>query len=241
MKKIMVLMCLCAMGVNLTYAASVPRGTATDHRIKVVTYDPNNIVLLKERYGYQTQIAFSQNETVQSVSVGDSSAWQVVPLNNNLFIKPMASSKTNMSVLTNTHSYNFQLDSTDPNTSPTYKLQFMYSDAGYDAQGESNAVNTFSPEKINWKYSFTGERALAPMEAFDNGQFTYFKFKHDGMSHLPAVFIVDKDRNETLVNYHMQGDYMVVNSIAKQFTLRDGSSVSNVYNDLAIGDWQSIR
>ena len=52
---------------------------------------------------------------------------------------------------------------------------------------------------------------------------------------------MDKDKNESLVNYHMQGDYMVVNSVAKQFTLRDGSYVTSVYNDNAIGDWNSVR
>ena len=33
---------------------------------------------------------------------------------------------------------------------------------------------------------------------------------------------------------------MVVNAVAKQFTLRDGTSVTSVYNDFAIGDWQKI-
>ena len=222
------------------YGESVPRRASTDHRVKIVQYDPNNIVPLKGKYGYQTQVTFAPNEIVQNVSLGDSIAWQVVPVNNNLFIKPVASSITNMTVLTNVNSYTFQLNSQDPEVSPTYKLQFMYSQGGYDTSGKSNAVTTVDPTKVNWKYSFTGERMLAPLEAFDDNQFTYFKFKSDGMSHLPAVFIVDKNRGETLVNYHMQGDYMVVNSVAKQFTLRDGAYTTTVFNDLAIGDWNKI-
>ena len=55
-----------------------------------------------------------------------------------------------------------------------------------------------------------------------------------------VVFIVDKDRQETLVNYHMQGDYLVIHDVAKQFTLRDGSTVTSIYNDLAIGDSNRI-
>jgi type IV secretion system protein VirB9 len=57
---------------------------------------------------------------------------------------------------------------------------------------------------------------------------------------MPSVFIVDQHRNETLVNYHMQGGYLVVNSISKQFTLRDGETVATVYNNLAIGDWNKV-
>lgn len=221
-------------------AATVPRGVAADHRVKVVHYDPNNVVVLKGHYGFQTQITFAANESVQSVSIGDSMAWQAVPVANNLFIKPVAESTTNMTVLTNLNSYNFQLDSISANNAPTYKLQFTYPEGGFNSSGSSNAVATFEPDKLNWKYSFTGDRAIAPIEAFDNGQFTYFKFKTDGMSHQPAVFITDKNRNETLVNYHMQGKYLVVNATAKQFTLRDGDDVASVYNDLAIGDWEQI-
>lgn len=231
---------LCGFGLSIAYAASVPRGVAADHRVKVVQYDPNNIVVLKGRYGFQTQITFAQNETVQNVSIGDSMAWLAVPVNNYLFIKPIANSKTNMTVLTNQNSYSFQLDSQDQNISPTYKLQFAYLQGGYDQSGTPNAVTTFDPAKINWKYSFTGDRSRAPIEAFDNDQFTFFKFNKGGMSRLPSVFIVDKEKNETLINYHMQGEYMVIHAVAKQFTLRDGVYVTSVYNNLAIGDWQRI-
>jgi type IV secretion system protein VirB9 len=240
MNKFILSAILLSCAVAPAFATSVPRGMAADTRVKVVQYDPNNIVILKGQYGYQTQIAFAPNETVQSVSLGDAMAWQAIPVNNYLFIKPVTSSKTNMTVLTNVNSYNFQLDSQDQNGAPTYKLQFAYSQGGYDQVSKPNAVNTFDPRKINWKYSFTGDRTEAPIEAFDNGQFTYFKFKSRGMNRLPSVFIVDKKRNETLVNYHMQGSYMVIHAVAKQFTLRDGDYVTSVYNDLAIGDWTTI-
>ena len=240
-KKSLFLVSIFLIGYSVLSQAEIqPRKTATDQHVKIVTYDPNNVVVLNGRYGYQTQITFSANETVQSVSIGDSLAWQAVPVNNNLFVKPVAESNTNMTVLTNSNSYNFQLDSSNQ-TAPTYKLQFNYPAGGYDNNGASNTIGTFDPSKINWKYSFTGSRNLAPIEAFDNNQFTYFKFKQDGASHLPAIFTVDKDKNETLINYHMQGDYLVVNSVAKQFTLRNGNEVTSVYNDLLIGDWKGIR
>src|SRR5437588_764223 len=113
MKKIVALSMLflsCMQCLN-AFAASLPRHVAADNHIKVVMYDPNNVVILKGSYGYQTQITFAVNETVQNVSIGDSLAWQVMPVNNHLFIKPVAASKTNMTVLTNINSYNFQIDS----------------------------------------------------------------------------------------------------------------------------------
>lgn len=225
---------------TVVMAATQPRSVAADSHIKLVQYDPNNVVNLNGQYGYQTQVTFAPDEKVQNVSLGDSMAWQAVPVANNLFLKPVASSKTNMTVLTNKYSYNFQLDSEQQKSSPVYKLQFVYPESGFTAAGYSNGVGIFNPDKMNWKYSFTGEDDLAPATVFDNGQFTYFKFDSDKYSRLPSVFIVDKNRHETLVNYHMQGDYMVVNSVAKEFNLRDGDKVTTVYNDLAIGDWERV-
>lgn len=221
-------------------AATQPRSVAADSHIKMVQYDPNNVVKLNGQYGYQTQVTFAPDEKVQNVSLGDSMAWQAVPVANNLFLKPVASSKTNMTVLTNKYSYNFQLDSEQQQSSPTYKLQFVYPESGFNPSGLTNGVGTFNPDKINWKYSFTGDEDLAPETIFDNGQFTYFKFDADKNNRLPSVFIVDKTRHETLVNYHMQGNYMVVNSVANEFNLRDGDRLATVYNDWAIGDWKKV-
>lgn len=242
MKKLLVtgLLILSSIGSGVSLAQTQPRSMAADSHIKLVQYDPNNVVKLDGHYGYQTQVTFAPGETVQNVSLGDSLAWQAVPVANNLFIKPVASSKTNMTVLTNKYSYNFQLDSERQDVSPTYKLQFSYPDGGFNASGFSSGVGIFNPDKINWKYSFTGEKDLAPDTIFDNGQFTYFKFDVDKNSRLPSVFIVDKSRHETLVNYHMQGSYMVVNSVAKEFNLRDGDKLTTVYNDWAVGDWQKV-
>jgi type IV secretion system protein VirB9 len=149
----------------------------------------------------------------------------------------VAFSKTNMTVLTNAHSYTFQLDSEVQNNKPTYKLQFMYPQESYN---QLISTVAFDPEKLNMKYSYTGAKDLVPLSAFDDGTFTYLKFKSEGTA-LPAVYTVDEKRQESLVNYHMQGNYMVVHTVAKAVTLRNGEKVTMVYNDLAIGDWNKVK
>lgn len=223
---------------SVVFGASQPYRVAADGHIKLVQYDPNNVVLFNGQYGYQTQIVFAPNEVVQNVSLGDSMAWQSVPVGNNLFIKPVAFSKTNMTVLTNAHSYTFQLDSeVQQNKQPTYKLQFIYPQEGFSQQP---STTVFDPEKLNMKYSYTGAKDLVPLSAFDDGTFTYLKFKSEGAS-LPAVYTVDEKRHESLVNYHMQGNYVVVHTVANALTLRNGEKVTMVYNDLAIGDWRRVK
>ncbi|WP_218813560.1 TrbG/VirB9 family P-type conjugative transfer protein [Rickettsiella endosymbiont of Dermanyssus gallinae] len=81
--------------MNFVQAALLPRPVAADRHVKTVNYDPNNVVMIHGAYGYQTQIVFAPDEEVQNISIGDSLAWQAVPVKNNLFIKPTAASKTN--------------------------------------------------------------------------------------------------------------------------------------------------
>ncbi len=231
------------------YAESIPHSIASDHRIKTVSYDPDNVTLIHAHYGFQTEVLFDNNEQLQNVSLGDSSAWQVVPVTNHLFIKPIASSDTNMTVLTNLRSYNFQLESSN-NINPqdqTYELKFIYpnTDASLYLQNTTSlnpdASNILtSPTQYNFKYSFTGDKSIAPIQVFDDNKFTYFKFRNIGRSIIPAIFGVDKNKNETLLNYHVEGDYVVVDSVENEYSLRNGKFVCSVYNDKAIGDWQLI-
>jgi len=63
----------------------------------------------------------------------------------------------------------------------------------------------------------------------DDGQSTYFAFGPD--EDLPAIFAVDPDGGEAVVNSHMFDGYIVVDRIAPGFVLRRGSEVTKVYND----------
>lgn len=241
MKKIISLMLIGAFFCSPLYAEQTPRGVAADKRVKIVNYDPNNVTRVNAHYGYQTMIVFDSDEIVQNVSIGDALAWQAVPVSNHLFIKPVAGSTTNMTVLTNQRSYNFQLESSNAKVGNTYELKFIYPEniALYQQSAVASSQN-IPPTQYNWKYSFTGDKSQAPIQAFDNGKFTYFKFKQCGTSSLPAIFSVDSDRSETLLNYHMEGEYVVINRVAKQFTLRNGGHVTCVFNDAAIGDWKNL-
>lgn len=238
-KKLSFFVCMFMIMIPLheASAALVPRSVAADKHMKSVNYDPNNVVMIQGAYGYETHIVFAPNEEVNTIAIGDSLAWEAKSVKNNLLLKPIAASNTDMTVLTNANSYTFQLDSNDIKVPPTYQLKFNYPAAGYDNNGQSNAVGVCDPTQINWKYSFTGDPRLAPMEVFDcNGQFTYFRFKNT----LPAIFVVDKKRKETLVNYHVTGKYVVVNTTAARFTLRHGSTVTSIYNNALIGDWKDV-
>lgn len=259
MKNLILALSVAASLSGTALAATSPKGMSADPRVKTVSYNENDVTTLKGYYGYQTTIRFAPYETIQNISIGDSVAWQVVPnkAGNLLFVKPVEERAiTNMTVITDRRIYNFELSSgiagSAHDSNITYMLKFSYptdsvmdySDgkvSGYRGAGgdtpyaprtrisESGIQSAGAPQDLNFDYSYKGKETLAPSAVFDNGEFTYFKFPD--MDNLPAIFAVDKRRNESVVNYHIEGEYLVVDSLSGQFTLRDGEQEACVFND----------
>lgn len=101
-----------APALALTPNMSLP----SDERIKLLMYDESDVYTITTRYGYQSNIVFSPTEEIQTISVGDRSLWQITPSGFRLFIRPMQSGVvTNMTVITNKHSYQFDLKSVGDN------------------------------------------------------------------------------------------------------------------------------
>lgn len=175
--------------------------------------------------------------------MGDSIAWQVTPANQNLlFIKPLEeNASTNMTVVTTKRIYSFDLsaDKAYGNKNRlTYRMRFIYPDEeaaelANIGQGELEGTKLVSgdtsPADWNFEYTYSGETDLRPKQAFDDGKFTYFHFGDNHRS--PAIFVVDDHGNESLVNYHKKGDYIVVERLGRRFTLRDGEDVTCIFNE----------
>lgn len=230
------------------YAEAVIRSFTTDERAKVVGFNPNQIYLVKAHYLISTDIILGEDETVSDINLGDASSWDIQAGHNHLYVKAKKlDAAGNLTVTTNKYAYHFILSVSDaPITSKdqTLFLKFTYPTHGEDEKKLALEMVTLpndickDPAKYNLQYAFTGNAEQAPVRACDDGIFTYFKFRNH--IDLPAIFMVLPDRKEEVVNYRMQGGYMVVERIAKAFTLRNGTTVTNVYNDKYIGDWQNV-
>jgi type IV secretion system protein VirB9 len=68
-----------------------------------------------------------------------------------------------------------------------------------------------------------------PTMVFDDGRFTYFEFP--GAREIPAVFAHGSDGQPTRVNWHMNGNFVVVQRTALKFTLRMGDAVVGIFNE----------
>jgi len=212
---------------------------ATDNRIRIVPYDANDVFKFVGHFGFQSSIEFAKEETVKTISIGDSMAWQVVPEGNRIFIKPIEENpQTNMTVVTSKRVYHFELlgkhSSGMRDSDMIFVMRFTYpgeSDVSFIGR---NSVITpeaaYNSGKYNQSYKISGQERISPIRIFDDGEFTYFQFK-DVNADIPAFFLVDSQGKEAIINFRTVGDYIVVERVAARFTLRHGSDIVCVYNE----------
>lgn len=116
---------------------------AVDSRVRTFVYGENEVFQVGTSYGYQTTIEFAKNETVQTISLGDSVVWQIIPVDNRIFIKPLLEeAHTNMSVITNKRSYQFELSALpSDDIKIIYIARFYYPDRDFElAYATSNSI-----------------------------------------------------------------------------------------------------
>lgn len=245
---LLLLMILPLQGV---FAEGTVQSLKTDLRAKVVAFDPNQIYAVKAHYLISTDIILGEEETINpsDVHLGDASAWDIAISHNHLYLKAKKlDAGGNLSVVSNRYAYHFVLSVADAAHNPlaaTLFLKFIYPLHDQDEKKLALALVSLPADicthshKYNLQYSFTGDKVQAPLRVCDDGLFTYFKFREK--TDLPAIFRVLPDRQEEVVNYRMEKDYMVVERMAKAFTLRNGTTVTSVYNDKYIGDWSKVK
>jgi type IV secretion system protein VirB9 len=244
--------------IGLVLAATLPMGNAialqpvtTDSRIKTLVFNANEVFAITTHYGYQCNIEFGPKETIETISVGDRVAWQISPAGRRLFIRAQEeNAHTNMTVVTNLRAYQFDLRSSSADAvfgseALTYVVRFFYPDesgmqppavakpapmpiaTGAVPAPVSEPMPAMSP--FNYRYTYSGPDAVAPVKIFDDGKSTFFKFNGDAS---PKIAIVTA-KGETLdVPTRRTSDGLIaVNAVAPRFTIIQGGQQIAVYNE----------
>jgi len=220
------------------HAALVPHPVGEDPRIRIVPYDPLQVVELKGVLGSQTMIEFEPGERIENVAIGDSLGWQVIPNRRSdlLFLKPVGhAGLTNMTVVTNMRRYTFELTVrrtpaklNDPDV--IYSLRFDYPAPVIPiVKAPEPPPPPKPPEDVNHAYSFQGSTQNLPARVFDDGRSTYFRFAAEAS--LPAIFAVEADKSEAVVNFRSQDGYLIIDRLARAFVLRQGKEETRIFND----------
>lgn len=241
MKKLKTFFLASTLALTFSQAQAVQDSVplSTDSRIRVVPYNQNEVYKFMGHFGYQSAIEFAADEDIKTVSIGDSTSWQIVPNANRLFLKPIESNpQTNMMVVTSKHTYNFELRGKETDNMQdkdmVFVLRFVYPGETDVSFMEKNRVPNpeidKDPSRYNQSYTISGSEHISPIRIFDDGEFTFFQFK-DINGDIPAFFMVDSEGKEAIINYRTVGDYIVVERVTSQFTLRHGKDVACVFNE----------
>ncbi|MEP6982264.1 MAG: TrbG/VirB9 family P-type conjugative transfer protein [Sphingomicrobium sp.] len=230
-----------SLATALTVATlAFPSAAQGDPRFSDRAYAANQIITVHGKPGIESAIAFSPDERIENIAVGNSSAWQVNPNKraNVVFVKPAtARARTNMTVITDQRTYLFDLVSS-AGGSPVYMLQFRYPDAPKRAPiaappSAATAVAVVTqprepaiPATLNFGWRGAGEKKLLPASYFDDGSSTFLRWTQD--TPLPAILIRNPEGAEGPVNYTVRGDYVVVEGIPAQLVLRSGKQVATL-------------
>ena len=238
---------------SIAYAASIPNHAHQDSRIQYVDYDPDNVVKIRAKIGHTVTVQLDKSEDAEKgvVAMGDAQAWNMAVKGNNLIFKPTATSPaTNLTVITDKRTYVFDLSLAGcirgkkkrcvDIQQPTYLLRFHYPTEEEKARRkraaqQERALNMMvkfglskETAQLNYLYYGKGDKAIAPSAIWDDGRFTYIQYADN--RDLPAVYKINPDGSEMLVNSHMEEDVIVVHETAPKLIIRLGESVLGVEN-----------
>lgn len=232
----------CAAGIVFAEVGTVP--SASDARIQTVRFTGDNIIRIAAAEGVVTTIELSKKEEIKDFAMGDRDAWHAA-VNGNLFvIKPKdVKADTNLTIFTNRRSYLFQLKTTTRtarNVAYWVRLQYPEQEAMTPEalalvkqeterkQMKADLKASAQEGTLNYDYWIVGPKELQPLSMHDNGRQTFMLFS--AANPLPAAFVIEPDGTESLVDYHVEEDTMVLHRVVQRVILRRGALVAGITN-----------
>jgi type IV secretion system protein VirB9 len=232
---------------------------AQDSRLRTVEFNLGLVVPVYVQQGYAVQIVLGTNEHIEAAGSGVNShcedpaaQWCIVALKGEhdvyVNVHPGAT-MTNLFVQTDRHNYSFDLIALQAsgklNRKSVYRIQFTYPDDAMQrlasVQKEERAEREKKvledrlaqpPLPRNWNYTMQvmpGGEGIAPTAMYDDGRFTYLRFPNN--LEIPTIYMVSDDGDESVVQWHVDSDVVVVHRVAKRLVLRDGSAVIGLWNE----------
>lgn len=207
-----------------------PQPSGGDPRLQTVEYRNNQVVTLEVAPGYQLALEFAADERIESVGLGDSSAWMVSPTRrgDHLFVKATQPGvSTNMTVVTDIRTYAFDLHPLPgPSATMAYTVRFSYpAPPGAIAQASEPSP---APDA---RYRVSGDRKLRPSAISDDGIKTYIEWPAGAA--MPAVYSINDQGREALVNGMVQDKILVIDGVAQRLLFRIDKRVARATRAVA--------
>lgn len=220
--------------------------------VQEVQHDAAKIVKLRLREYMSTVVVLPRGETILGYVLGDSSVFTWHPLYDtdehqglqNVFSISAKYPGVDSNLVVfggsgNIYSFYIRCDSVDSPFPPV--LTFYIHDPKMQPppnktsnptpdQGETpdndylRSIPVVSAENINFGYRCVkGDPSLVPLQVFDDGYFTYFRYHESSLDtvNVPVIYRVVDDY-DVPVNYRVSRGTIIVESLSTSFTVRSG-------------------
>jgi type IV secretion system protein VirB9 len=232
---------LAAFEMTAVLAEALPLPGRLDARLRLAPYSADQVYRLYGYVGYEIDLEFATGEKFVGLGAGDIEGISFVPDRNHLFIKPKAAVvDTNLTILTNLRQYQIEYTASAHRPSADeedvmFAVRFTYppglSASKAHAEQALIARDLKAASHVrsrNYDYWYCGALSLKPVAAFDDGVLTTLRF--GPMAELPAIFVGNADHSESLVNFSIRGDEVIVQRVVQRLILRRGKLTGCIVN-----------
>jgi type IV secretion system protein VirB9 len=222
-------------------AEVLPSRGSLDPRIRTAPYSEGEVYRLYGYVGYAIELIFEDGELFEGEAGGDLEGIVFGAHTHHLILKPRAATvATNLIIYTNRRAYRFQYSAVDqaPDLSGDevmYAVRFIYPPPPAPAVVATSAEraqraleHASTARERNLDYGYCGAPELKPTAAYDDGVHTRLTFA--AKAELPAIFLANEDGSESLLNFNVEGDDILIQRVAKRFILRRGKLTGCIVN-----------
>jgi type IV secretion system protein VirB9 len=219
------------------FAETVPLRGLADSRVRTAAYDGNEVYRLQGYVGYEIDLQFEAGESFVGIGAGDIEGLSFVSQDNHLFIKPKARKViTNLTVITTRRSYQFAytaaiLRPEEGDADLVFAVKFNYPPRQADRVADDVDRlfdRSAAARSHNMDYAYCGSPVIEPVAAWDDGVHTWLRFA--AKAEQPGIFVLNDDGSESLLNFSMEGDDVVIHRVVHQLVVRRGRLTGRIVN-----------
>ena len=220
-----------------------PERTSYFNAIQQYAYTDGALFQIYTAPGQITDIILQEGEELVGpgpVASGDTVRWIIGDTVSgsgssrrvHILVKPTrADIRTNLIINTNRRTYHLELSATNSTymaaVSWTYPQDALIALRTAEAERERMApvASGIDFSSLNFRYRIGGDHpGWRPVRVFDDGRQVFIEFPGDIASgDMPPLFVIGADQAAELVNYRVQGRYMVVDRLFERAELRLGA------------------
>jgi len=219
------------------YVNAIQRYAFADGALYQVYAAPGQVTDITLQEGEQLVGAgpIAAGDTVRWI-IGDTVSGNGSALRVHVLVKPTRGDiATNLIINTNKRTYHLELHAT-PSTymasvSWTYPQDALFALEAAAAQDNRNAPVAAGIDlaALNFRYEISGDLPVwRPLRAFDDGRQVMIEFPENiATGEMPPLFVTGASGSAELVNYRVQGHYMIADRLFDAAELRLGDRKSN--------------